>query len=122
MRVAVNVEQLLQPAPGGIGRYTAQLVELLPTRARGVDVMCAANPPIQETPSDWKSVGFDANSTRFQKNPGLKAAAVPKLKVKWAFAMTGGGAPTVVGDWLFVTNRSISASPRRRATRSGGRC
>ena len=38
MRVAVNVEQLLQPAPGGIGRYTAQLVELLPTRARGVDV------------------------------------------------------------------------------------
>jgi len=38
VRVAVNVEQLLQPAPGGIGRYTAQLVKLLPTRARGVDV------------------------------------------------------------------------------------
>ncbi|MEX1008503.1 MAG: glycosyltransferase family 1 protein [Acidimicrobiia bacterium] len=38
MRVAVNVEQLLQPAPGGIGRYTAQLVKLLPTRDPGVDV------------------------------------------------------------------------------------
>lgn len=38
MRVAVNVEQLLQPAPGGIGRYTAQLVRLLRTRDPRVDV------------------------------------------------------------------------------------
>jgi glycosyltransferase involved in cell wall biosynthesis len=30
MRVAVNVEQLLYKAPGGIGRYTAQLLTLLP--------------------------------------------------------------------------------------------
>jgi len=29
VRVAVNVEQLLSPSPGGIGRYTAQLVMLL---------------------------------------------------------------------------------------------
>ncbi|MDA8061506.1 MAG: glycosyltransferase family 1 protein [Actinomycetota bacterium] len=29
MRVAINVEQLLSPSPGGIGRYTAQLVMLL---------------------------------------------------------------------------------------------
>jgi alpha-1,3-rhamnosyl/mannosyltransferase len=38
VRVAVNVEQLLQPAPGGIGRYTAALVRLLPTRTPGVDL------------------------------------------------------------------------------------
>jgi polyvinyl alcohol dehydrogenase (cytochrome) len=31
---------------------------------------------------------------------------VPKLKVKWAYAMAGGGMPTVVGDWLFISNRS----------------
>ena len=30
MRVAVNVEQLLYRAPGGVGRYTAKLVTLLP--------------------------------------------------------------------------------------------
>ena len=30
MRVALNVEQLLYRAPGGIGRYTAKLVTLLP--------------------------------------------------------------------------------------------
>jgi glycosyltransferase involved in cell wall biosynthesis len=31
MRIAINVEQLLQPSPGGIGRYSAALVSLLPT-------------------------------------------------------------------------------------------
>jgi glycosyltransferase involved in cell wall biosynthesis len=36
VRVAVNVEQLLHEAPGGIGRYTAELVRLLP--AHGFDV------------------------------------------------------------------------------------
>jgi glycosyltransferase involved in cell wall biosynthesis len=36
VRVAVNVEQLLHEAPGGIGRYTAELTRLLP--AQGVDV------------------------------------------------------------------------------------
>jgi glycosyltransferase involved in cell wall biosynthesis len=30
LRVALNVEQLLQPSPGGIGRYTARLASLLP--------------------------------------------------------------------------------------------
>ncbi len=36
VRVAVNVEQLLHEAPGGIGRYTAELLRLLP--ALQVDV------------------------------------------------------------------------------------
>jgi glycosyltransferase involved in cell wall biosynthesis len=36
VRVGVNVEQLLHGAPGGIGRYTAELLRLLP--AQGVDV------------------------------------------------------------------------------------
>ena len=36
VRVAVNVEQLLHEAPGGIGRYTAELLRLLP--ALEVDV------------------------------------------------------------------------------------
>ena len=35
MRVALNLEQLLQPAPGGIGRYTAELARLLPTLPAG---------------------------------------------------------------------------------------
>ncbi|HMF82363.1 MAG TPA: glycosyltransferase, partial [Acidimicrobiia bacterium] len=37
MRVALNLEQLLQPAPGGIGRYTAELARLLPALPSGDD-------------------------------------------------------------------------------------
>jgi polyvinyl alcohol dehydrogenase (cytochrome) len=70
------------------------------------DPKCAVNPPIKAGASDWSSMGIDDASTRFQRNPGLKSADVPKLKVKWSFAMTGGGQPAVVGDWLWVTNRS----------------
>jgi polyvinyl alcohol dehydrogenase (cytochrome) len=73
--------------------------------AVGVDVKCEVNPPIKATASDWTSVGLD-RSHRYQANPGLTAADVPKLKVKWAFAMSGGSMPTVIGDWLFITNRS----------------
>src|SRR5262245_49887535 len=32
MRVALNVEQLVHRPPGGVGRYTAELVRLLPDR------------------------------------------------------------------------------------------
>jgi len=74
--------------------------------ARGVDVKCAANPPIRETDSDWTGVGADARSTRFQPNPGFGVADVPRLRVKWAFAMPGGSMPTVIGEWLFIANRT----------------
>ena len=71
----------------------------------GSDHMCAANGPIKASASDWPALGPDENSSRFQSNPGISAADVPNLKVKWAFSMPGGGQPTVVGDWLFITNR-----------------
>ncbi|MGO9933002.1 MAG: PQQ-binding-like beta-propeller repeat protein [Steroidobacteraceae bacterium] len=71
-----------------------------------VDPMCEVNPPLRAGRSDWASAGFDAASTRYQPEPGLKASDLPKLKLKWAFSMSGGGQPTVIGDWLFTTNRS----------------
>ncbi len=72
----------------------------------GTDPKCASNSPIRAGVGDWSSMGIDDGSTRFQRHPGLTAADLPKLKVKWAFAMTGGGQPAVVGDWMWVTNRS----------------
>jgi polyvinyl alcohol dehydrogenase (cytochrome) len=72
----------------------------------GSDQMCAANGPIKASASDWPALGPDENSTRFQPKPGIDAADVAKLKVKWAFSMPGGGQPVVVGDWLFITNRN----------------
>jgi len=72
------------------------------------DKMCSVNPPITPTATDWSSWGMDTRNTRFQRNPGFKAADVSKLKVKWTFSVRGGvyGQPTVVGDWLFLTLRS----------------
>jgi polyvinyl alcohol dehydrogenase (cytochrome) len=72
----------------------------------GSDQMCAANGPIKASASDWPALGPDENSSRFQPKPGINAADVAKLKVKWAFSMSGGGQPVVVGDWLFITNRN----------------
>jgi polyvinyl alcohol dehydrogenase (cytochrome) len=68
--------------------------------------LCSEHPPIVGSRSDWTSTGLDARGTRYQANPGIKYADVAKLKVKWSFAMVGGAQPTVVGDWLFITNRS----------------
>jgi polyvinyl alcohol dehydrogenase (cytochrome) len=68
--------------------------------------MCESHAPIKESVGDWPSMGVSLIADRYQRRPGLSAADVPKLKLKWSFTMPGGGQPTVVGDWLFVTNRS----------------
>ena len=62
--------------------------------------------PIDLTAPGWNGWGNTVENTRYQANPGVKPDDVPKLKVKWSFSMAGGGQPTVVGNWLFVTNRS----------------
>jgi polyvinyl alcohol dehydrogenase (cytochrome) len=72
----------------------------------GTDRMCETHPPIRTGTGDWTSASVNAASYRFQPKPGIAAADLPKLKLKWAFTMSGGGQPTVVGDWLFTTNRS----------------
>jgi polyvinyl alcohol dehydrogenase (cytochrome) len=66
---------------------------------------CKTNPPIKADSGDWPSAAVDAASSRYQPNPGLESKDIPKLQLKWAFSMTGGGQPTVIGNWLFVTNR-----------------
>jgi polyvinyl alcohol dehydrogenase (cytochrome) len=61
--------------------------------------------PLVPGGSGWNGIGGDIANTRFQEKPGLAAADVPKLKVKWAFAYPGGaayGEPVAVGDRLFV--------------------
>ena len=36
---------------------------------------------------DWTAWGVDAFNTRFKPDPGLTAADMPKLKLKWAFGV-----------------------------------
>jgi len=72
-------------------------------------------PPKKFAPNpkdDWNGWGDDPKNSRFQPNPGLKAADVPNLKLKWAFGFPGDNAadaqPTVVGGRVFVgSNKGI---------------
>jgi polyvinyl alcohol dehydrogenase (cytochrome) len=101
---------VMAPMAKGLSRPEIEAVALFLAPGQqlgssGADPMCATNGPIHAGASDWPTLGPDENSSRFQPNPGIRAADVARLKVKWAFSMPGGGQPTVVGDWLFITNR-----------------
>jgi polyvinyl alcohol dehydrogenase (cytochrome) len=54
----------------------------------------------------WNGWGFDLANSRYQPKPGLTAADVQKLTLKWAFGFPGGsqayGQPAIVGGRVFV--------------------
>lgn len=60
MRVAVHAEQLLQPAPGGTGRYTAALLALLPAEQDCEVVPFVARHRAEDVRAAWASFGLDA--------------------------------------------------------------
>jgi polyvinyl alcohol dehydrogenase (cytochrome) len=108
--VAALTTGVMAPMAQGLSRPEIEAVALFlapgpQLASAGTDKMCASNAPIRASASDWPILGLDENSSRFQPNPGFKAADVARLKVKWAFSMVGGGQPIVIGDWLFITNR-----------------
>ena len=104
---AVQTAQAAPPPRGGRGGSGQEMPQVAVAGPNAPDPMCAgAAPPIRAEAGDWPNMGVDDASRRFQRQPGLKAADVPKLKLKWSFSMTGGGQPAVVGDWLWMTNRS----------------
>jgi len=83
------------PAAGGRGGGRAAV--------QTVDTMCATHPAIKPGSADWLGSGNMLTNHRYQPNPGIRAADVPKLKVKWAFSLTQGNSqPAVVGDWLWI--------------------
>ncbi len=65
---------------------------------------CAGNARLADNGPSWKGWGADATNTRF--SAGIKAADVPKLKLKWAFGFPGvnavWGQPSVVGGRVFL--------------------
>ena len=61
--------------------------------------------PLKLSADGWNGWSPGHANTRFQPKPGLNAADVPRLKVKWAFAYPGAqtwGQPVVVGGRVFV--------------------
>ena len=72
-----------------------------------VSSKCAAAPgPLRMSDTDWNGWGYDLENTRHQPKPGLTAADVPNLKLKWAFAFPGdtvrSAQPAVVGNRVFA--------------------
>jgi len=57
---------------------------------------------------DWEGWGNGWNNARFQATPGINAADVPRLKLKWVFAFpdtfTANGQPSVAGGRVFVAS------------------
>jgi polyvinyl alcohol dehydrogenase (cytochrome) len=55
----------------------------------------------------WNGWGRDLENTRFQSGPGLTAADLPRLKVKWAFGYRATyiyGQPTIVGGRVYASS------------------
>jgi polyvinyl alcohol dehydrogenase (cytochrome) len=57
-------------------------------------------------PGDWNGWSVESDNARYQAKPGLSAADIPKLKLKWAFGFPEESRvyaqPTVAGGRVFV--------------------
>jgi polyvinyl alcohol dehydrogenase (cytochrome) len=85
--------------------------------------LCARrDAPLDLASPQWNGWGRDAENSRFQPQPGLTAADVPRLELKWAFGYRGSsiyGQPSVVGGRVFatsVTGRIYSLDARTGCT------
>ena len=75
--------------------------------------LCAAKPAaltdVTAKPQ-WNGWGVDSSNSRYQPRPGITAAEVPNLKLKWAFGFPGGtqayGNPVIVAGRVFVGSDS----------------
>jgi polyvinyl alcohol dehydrogenase (cytochrome) len=84
--------------------YVTGHAPLPPVAAGPEPNLCAHADPIRLESGGWNGWSPDAANSRFQPKPGLAAADVPKLKVKWTFAYGGSKNTqvTAVGDRLFL--------------------
>ncbi|HUY84018.1 MAG TPA: PQQ-binding-like beta-propeller repeat protein, partial [Steroidobacteraceae bacterium] len=81
-------------------------------RSAAADQPCpapAAPAPVAIGTAEWNGWGRDIDNSRYQPEPALRASAVPKLELKWAYALAPARSysqPTVVGGRVFVTSSS----------------
>jgi polyvinyl alcohol dehydrogenase (cytochrome) len=112
--VKAMFEGAMQPQSAGLsdeeGRAIARFITAKEFSTSAGPVMtgqCTAAPKaFSIAATDWNGWGQDLSNSRYQPNPGLTSADVPKLKVKWAFGFPGDtsaqGQPTVVGGRVFI--------------------
>ena len=62
--------------------------------------------PMTLAADQWSEWGGNPANTRFAPKPGIAAADLPRLKVKWVFGLPGlSGEPIAAGGRLFVASR-----------------
>ena len=75
-------------------------------KAEALSGICSAAKPFRMEGTGWNGWGTDSANTRYQANPGLSAADIPKLKLKWAFGFPetsmAFAQPTIAGGRIFV--------------------
>lgn len=111
LRVAVNAEQLLQRSPGGIGRYTSELLKVMPRTFEGDEMLAfTARHPVRDIQAAFAAAGLDIEAEALSlPRPALYEAwhtfGVPKLPDRWEADIVHapslavppkGGAPLVV--------------------------
>jgi glycosyltransferase involved in cell wall biosynthesis len=75
--VALHAGQLLQPVPGGVGRYVRALVRHLPRAGVDVTAFAAGPKPANLTdPVAWTDLGWPRGSLRYELWHRLRAPAV----------------------------------------------
>jgi len=79
---------------------------LCESEAFGQSPACANDPgPVAVGTAQWNGWGRDTDNSRYQPEPALRAADVPRLAFKWAYGFAGAddaGPPSVVDGRLFV--------------------
>lgn len=117
-----TADAVLQSLTGGSMALTALTLSISERRAvseyvagkplgPGPDMAgaCAVRAPMPASLANlpvWNGWGFDLTNSRYQPKPGLTAADVPNLTLKWAFGFPGGsqayGQPAIVAGRVFV--------------------
>jgi polyvinyl alcohol dehydrogenase (cytochrome) len=81
-----------------------------PVAATAEKNLCARRDPVTDISGpQWNGWGRDLDNSRYQPQPGITPANVPRLKLKWAFGYRGSsiyGQPTVVGGRVYATSAS----------------
>jgi polyvinyl alcohol dehydrogenase (cytochrome) len=118
MIMATLLEGVMRPLAAGMTPHDmASVAAYLSTRKDGgLGAGALEAPACKDQPgpldfaatSQWNGWGRTETQSRYQPRPGIAAADVPKLKLKWAFAYSGSrnGQATVIGDRLFINSAS----------------
>jgi polyvinyl alcohol dehydrogenase (cytochrome) len=113
------IEGVMRPMSGGLSPHDiASVAGYLSTHKAGGLNAAGLEAPACAAPSasfslagpGWNGWGNGEAQARFQPAPGLSAADVPRLKLKWALSYAGSrnGQATVAGGRLFLTSSAGS--------------